>query len=207
MIASTVLTFALALGFANAAPAPASSALAAGPGGGHDSFCVNNTWEVMPGKDLKNIGDLTNHPVWNKKFSSACDCGAAIMAADKSAGIRAPLFVWNPTTQGCYPKGIGAVVPGKDIEHFYFSAAGPVDAPEMRGRMSNIDSLKCNDEWQASSGEISALDARCAAACKDEGDMCDFSFLSIGHRGYTECYTCSYQAVTYPSVLGVRLAW
>ncbi|KAJ3146321.1 hypothetical protein HDU89_006307 [Geranomyces variabilis] len=204
MIASTVLTFALALGFVNAAPTASSNALAAR--GGHDSFCVNNTWIVKPGTDLKNIGDLKNHPVWDKKFSSACDCGAAIMAADKSAGRRAPLFAWNPATQGCYPKGVGANVPGKDIEHFYFSAAGPVDAPEMRGRMSNINSVKCNDEWQSSEGEITALDKRCADTCHGEAGMCDFSFLSIGHRGYTECFTCRYETDS-SSVLGVRLAW
>ncbi|KAJ3153361.1 hypothetical protein HDU86_005319 [Geranomyces michiganensis] len=204
MIASTVLTFALALGFVNAAPT-STSALAAR--GGKDTFCKQ--WTAMPGKDLKNIGDLKDHPVWDKKFDSACGCGAAIQLADGTAGRRAPLFAWNPTTQGCYPKGVGAPVPNKDIQHFYFRAAGAVDAPELRGYMSNIDSAKCTNQWQTAAGGSNAeLDKKCASTCDSNKESCDFAFLAIGHRGYRSCFTCPFEnASTDPSVLGVRLAW
>ncbi|KAJ3021029.1 hypothetical protein HKX48_009348 [Thoreauomyces humboldtii] len=61
------------------------------------------TWWIDQDTDLKDSSDLIHHPVYNKTFSTACQCGDAIRAA---SGPQAPLFVWNSITKGCYPKGI-----------------------------------------------------------------------------------------------------
>ncbi|KAJ3155781.1 hypothetical protein HDU86_004251 [Geranomyces michiganensis] len=60
-------------------------------------------WTLKQNSDIKDQGDLTMHPVWDKKFNNACACADAIKAAP---GPRAALFVWNSSTKGCYPKGI-----------------------------------------------------------------------------------------------------
>ncbi|KAJ3175599.1 hypothetical protein HDU87_006096 [Geranomyces variabilis] len=108
MLFNTILVAALA-SVAAASPLTARSTQ-------NGNFCMegnNQVWSLKQNSDIKNQGDLTKHPVWDKKFNNACACADAIKAAP---GPRAALFVWNSVTKGCYPKGILDDQPDAEVD-------------------------------------------------------------------------------------------
>ncbi|KAI8820034.1 uncharacterized protein EV422DRAFT_95979 [Fimicolochytrium jonesii] len=89
------LLAASALGAPAAPAAPAPDAAAAA--------CSASDWNILENRDLKDIGDLTAHPVFKKKFNSACECANAVSAVPSP---KAAFFVWNSSTKECFPKGV-----------------------------------------------------------------------------------------------------
>ncbi|KAI8911409.1 hypothetical protein DFJ77DRAFT_97169 [Powellomyces hirtus] len=159
-----------------------------------------SSWTILQDRDLKDIADLNNHPIWNKKFPSACACAAAIASVTSP---RAPLFAWNPKTTGCYPKGMSPYT----NQQFRGTLQIPVMTWEYATEQEDLKGVFNGEEKVCYRFAIPRFEvSSCGEICAESVGygLCDFS-ITAQLRGESQyfCSLCKFQAVK-GQVVGYR---
>ncbi|KAI8591006.1 hypothetical protein BDZ88DRAFT_413066 [Geranomyces variabilis] len=189
MLFNTILVAALA-------SLAAASPLAARSHQSGDSCLEGNTpvWALKQNSDIKNQGDLTMHPVWDKKFNDACACADAIKNAP---GPRAALFVWNSKTKGCYPKGIANDQPNAEVDDSLLLPQVTV-ATTGKGKTyleGNDDTFKLYQNPQCLPLSMGPATPGKLEACQAMVDFNDYDYAvhTVHHAFQVTCGLCKYE--------------